>query len=299
MVKNILRSHVGNLLREKYKGTLNLSGIRGWVSRCLIYSVRTVESDMNLGFRMIMDVGSGEQLSACHTGEWEKSTILKCLEFFPDSGVMLDIGANVGLVSCALGSLKKHARIHAIEPVGNNFKRLVENIKLNSLGEKVFPTCIALGDESGRLEMRITPGSSTNNAVGSDMMSREDMKTVNEGNWGREDVAVVTLDCLVERLGLTRCDLIKIDVEGAELNILRGGTNMLSKLRPVIIGEFSPYWMEQINQNFGDVIELMEPFGYEFYIEMNGEYVPVTEDNIAKGLEMPSYLLLPNSGDKE
>ena len=254
-----------------------------------------VEKQMNLGYRMILDIDSAEQRVAFETGEWEAAAVRKCLEFIPDGGVALDIGAHVGLYSCAFGMhlRKSGGSVHAFEPVSENHKRLLENVELNGLKGTVLAYRVALGSEAGEIEMRITPGSPTNNAVGSNMLSARDRANVDENRWGREWVKVARLDDWARETGLERCDLIKIDVEGADLNVLKGGRELIESFRPVILAEFNGYWMTQIGQSFEDVTEFFAPLEYRFFRELEGTFVPLTKELVAKDLEVTSYLLIP------
>lgn len=254
-----------------------------------------VEKQMNFGCRMILDLGSEEQRTAYESGEWEGAAVRKCLELLPDAGIALDIGANVGLFTCALGMRLKPGggRVHAFEPVPSNYERLIENVGLNGLDASVSCSRIALGSEPGKIEMRVAPGSPTNNAVGSNMLSVEDLCNVDEGDWGREWAEVLRLDDWAKEADLKGCDLMKIDVEGADLNVLVGGRKLLESFRPEILAEFNPYWMKQIGQSFDDVLEFFAPLDYEFFREIDGTFHPLTKELVATGLEVTSYLLRP------
>lgn len=244
---------------------------------------------------MILDLGSEEQRLAYESGEWEGPAVRKCLELLPRAGVALDIGAQVGLFACPFGMHLKAGggRVYAFEPARSNYERLLENLSLNELKDSVSVARIALGSEPGKIEMRVMPGSPTNNAIGSNMLSAHDLANVDEAEWSREWVDVIRLDAWADEAGLERCDLIKIDVEGADLNVLKGGRKLLESFRPAVLAEFNPYWMKQIGQNFDDVSEFFASLDYQFFREIDGVFIPFTHDRVETDLEVTSYLLRP------
>lgn len=76
---------------------------------------------------------------------------------------------------------------------------------------------------------------------------------------------------------------MKIDVEGADLNVLVGGRKLLESFRPEILAEFNPYWMKQIGQSFDDVLEFFAPLDYEFFREIDGTFHPLNEGTCRNG----------------
>jgi hypothetical protein len=129
------------------------------------------------------------------------------------------------------------------------------------------------------------------------MLSPEDRKNIVLEGRPRDLATMVRLDDWAKSERIERCDFIKIDIEGAELLAFRGGIETLRKCRPIILGEFSPYWMAQIGQSFADVAAFFNVLDYCYYREINGVFQPLTEDILATGLETPSYLLVPREKD--
>ncbi len=91
-------------------------------------------------------------------------------------------------------------------------------------------------------------------------------KVIEEDNLtGNAAARITRLDSFVEEQQIEACHLIKIDVEGAEVMFLRGGEAFLSRHRPIIYGEFNPYWLKQFNHSFLDVFDIVKPWGYRFF----------------------------------
>lgn len=251
---------------------------------------------MKRGYLMRTDMRVPEQKLAHDSGEYEPSAMAKCLELMPPNGVFLDIGANVGFFTCAVASrlrAEQGGRVYAFEPVSANAARLRENIRLNRLEEWVTVVPAALGKEPGRLRMHVVPQGSANNAVGDNMLAPHDRQNIAAEGWRTDEADILTLDAWTKTEKLTRCDVIKIDVEGAELLVFEGGKEFLARMRPTILAECNPYWMRQIGQSFADVMAFFSPLGYEFRKEIDGVFVPVTADMVAGDLEVPLYLLSP------
>lgn len=127
---------------------------------------------------------------------------------------VIDGGAYRG--ESSLWFLSKGAeRIYAFEPDYYNFSSLCYNIKRNKVSDKIIPICSVLGDKIGNSSLYTT--GSGNSAV---------------LDIGNKTVESITLDYFVERENLDRIDFIKLDVEGAELDVLKGASRVLKEFKP-------------------------------------------------------------------
>ena len=88
---------------------------------------------------------------------------------------------------------------------------------------------------------------------------------------GRETIQLRTLDSVVEQLKLDAIDFIKIDAEGAEMDILRGGKQTLEKFHPKIVGEAHP----RISDSGETIAQYLKSLGYECQLEQELEWNPV------------------------
>ena len=181
------------------------------------------------------------------------------LHEFPDMGFLLhvlrsedlfiDIGANVGsytILSCsAVG-----ARGIAFEPVPSTYKRLIENMRLNHLDEKVKSVNKGVGAQEGSIAFTID-SDTTNHALA----SGEQCENI-------VNVEVTTLDAV---LNDESPSLAKIDVEGYETQVLEGAQETLKKetLHSVIMelnGSGSRYGYDE-----SQILELMFDYGFKTY----------------------------------
>lgn len=133
----------------------------------------------------------------------------------PPGSVAVDAGAFIGLYTLRYArAVGPEGRVVAVEPQPGNFRMLERNVRLGGYGHVVCERC-ALGREEG--EAWLAHGDETSTA-----------STV-RGQGARERVALVPLDVLLGRLGIAEISLLKIDVEGAELDVLEGAAGTLAR----------------------------------------------------------------------
>lgn len=153
-----------------------------------------------------------------------------------EGSLIFDIGANIGLFSIKIATQKKTATVIALEPDPENFQMLKRNLELNGI-KTVIPINMALGERSGKLEFFI---SATNNAASSIYRHDDTMTGV--------EVEANTFDYLLRILGIEQPNkemFIKMDVEGAELQILKGAKNLALVENIKVIMETHPVLVSQ------------------------------------------------------
>ena len=142
--------------------------------------------------------------------------------------VALDVGANLGIHTLVMSlCVSPDGYVHSFEALKHIFERHVENLALNSV-TNVNPHNHAIGAESGAVNF------DANLADFNIGKGR-----VNEG--GTVQVQMVVLDEFEKSLGDLTISLIKIDIEGQELNALKGAQSLLKKHYPVIVCEFNAH----------------------------------------------------------
>jgi FkbM family methyltransferase len=163
--------------------------------------------------------------------------------------VFIDIGAHVGRYSL-LGSklVGSEGFVIALEPVPETYASLRENLRSNGVAN-VVALPLAAWSSNNVLEILVPPGRSGSSA----MVTRHFTGLGLRGR--RISVKAVALDNLVKDLRISRVDLIKIDAEGAELEILRGSLDIIRKYRPAIVAEV-------LRENLAQVLSLLRGFGY-------------------------------------
>lgn len=169
-------------------------------------------SDLLLEFRhakLHLGVGAGELTSYIELFVQDDYRLYE-IDIQQKGCVLLDIGANIGIFSLAAARLFPDTRIYAFEPNPEAYSRLVRNLGLNNTAN-VHPVNRAVYSQCG--VVGFSDGSST--SMGSVIDS------------GTLSVEAVTLDSLCSQKAIDHIGLIKIDVEGAEVEVLRGARETL------------------------------------------------------------------------
>lgn len=151
--------------------------------------------------------------------------------------VFIDIGANIGFYSLLAARANENIEIHAFESASGPFVFLKKNIELNKVIERVIPHRIALSDNIGKIEFyeHKNPkyGYLAYNLAG---VSSEVIDAKSD-NVLKTEVRSTTLDNFVKNEVTKSIDIIKIYTEGTENRILENGSDILNRIRPIIICE--------------------------------------------------------------
>ena len=142
--------------------------------------------------------------------------------------VVLDIGANVGLVSISLLKAQPEVgKIYAFEPLPDTFAQMKHNLELNGLPEKIYPVNLGMSDKAGTFDFFL-PGENEAASMQPNMDEFYMQESVDGHYTGvkkmdKVECKVTTLDEYVAENNIDRVNFIKIDVEGNEKNVLSGG----------------------------------------------------------------------------
>jgi FkbM family methyltransferase len=168
--------------------------------------------------------------------------------------VVYDVGAFQGLLTLFFSRRARH--VVAYEPHPANFERLCENLRLNGV-ENVTVRCLGLGAQPGRARLVWDPlmlgGATCNPLIG---------RSLGESRCQAEEIRISTLDSEIERHGLPRPDLIKIDVEGFELEVLRGALATLRREHPPLFLEMHGATVRHKQENTAEILEFLAGTGY-------------------------------------
>jgi FkbM family methyltransferase len=238
------------------RATPNFRG-KGTLARALHTRLRAAalardpmrEVTMRDGSRARWDLRDDAEAMACWLGEADDDVRDALLARVKPDATVFDVGANVGwwTVPLARRLARGGGRVVAFEPVPANRARLEWAIAANAVGAQVQVAAVALGDAPGELGMWLK---SEETGAGSGTAA-----LVTGDGPSHLRVPVVTLDAWTAEQGLTRCDLMKLDIEGAELMMLRGAERFIAATRPLIFGEFEAYWLSTFGATFVDVAE--------------------------------------------
>lgn len=174
-----------------------------------------------------------------------------------DSGVFVDVGANVGMASFAAAAMG--FRVLAFEPVFENLQRICDGIYLNRVGNLVTVFEAAASDRSGNITFHKLVGRLDNSAV-----SATGAKLAFKSN---EEIAVqvrsIPLDKVIPESEPVL--LIKIDVQGWEYHVLKGASKILKRKgreAPYLIYEEDERLLQASNSSAKEIRDFLQTVGY-------------------------------------
>jgi FkbM family methyltransferase len=155
-------------------------------------------------------------------------------DMIPDGDMILDIGANIGVMSVHLSRTHPNSVIYAFEPIPQNIKALEKVIRYYKI-ENVRIIKSALGNTSGEIEM-VMPVQHKAKLQGLSHVVHESITDYNVGE--KYKTPLTTLDIFLQENNLTKTvTAIKLDVENFEYFVLEGGRETILKHRPIIYTE--------------------------------------------------------------
>ncbi|MGB0063749.1 MAG: FkbM family methyltransferase [Terracidiphilus sp.] len=181
----------------------------------------------------------------------DETLLRNASETVKPGSVVWDVGANMGLFSFAAAGLAgAQGRVYAFEPDAVMARLLRRSARLNPQAAPVEVISCAIAEDLGLAHFEIAQRSRASNALEGFQLS--------QGGGVRDVETVVTasLDWLAERLPAP--DVLKIDVEGAELAVFRGAQQMLKSKRPILLFELT-------RLNWPEESRLLADLGYTLF----------------------------------
>jgi FkbM family methyltransferase len=215
----------------------------------LLYPTPSIRTIARNGIRFELDVSDYMQWCVYYGIEIEPRSALYAL--VAPGGVVVDVGANVGETLLNFARLVgERGQVIGFEINPSTYGRCIRNISLNPF-KNVRLFDVGLGSESGSLAL----------ARPNARNSGED-RIAQKGGQSGIDVTVTTMDSFVAEHALARVDLVKIDVEGFEMNVLRGARETLERFRPRLFIEVSDGNLRQQNSSANELLDFLERLGY-------------------------------------
>ena len=192
------------------------------------------------------------------TGRYEPNEFCLLARILKSGMTFIDIGANMGLYTLfAARRVGESGCVVAIEPSAREMEILQNNVQQNAL-RNVRLCQVALFDQATEVELLVA---SVQNS-GHNTLGAFGYNTVLDH---REKVRAMRLDDLVQSEKLGRVDVIKMDIEGAELAALRGGADTIQRFHPVVLLELSDRVLQHQHSSSTGVLDLLTRHGYRLY----------------------------------
>lgn len=221
------------------------------------------------GLNWRLDLDEGIDLAIYLLGTFERRTARVFRRLVPPGATVLDVGANVGAHTLQLARLVgEKGRVVAYEPTRFAFAKLEANLSLNpGLRDRVTLVPAFLGDD----------GEPANPAVWASwpLRSSEGLHPDHGGRlMGTDNARNLTLDEHMTEIAPKCVSFIKMDVDGHECSVLRGGRRLLERDRPMLLFEAAPYLHRELGHPLATCLETLASLGYQLHDAASGRPLP-------------------------
>ena len=202
--------------------------------------------------------------------------------------VVFDIGANQGQYACRLNKFIRSGKVYSFEPFNQSYISLLSMKKILKLNS-VIPVHCALSDKKGKMKLKV-PIINNSLVVGTQaVLENYQQHEPENAKYIEELVDVTTIDEYVYENKIDRVDFIKIDTEGAEIEVIKGGINTINKYSPILSMEIHPSSNE---------LSLLFEMGYEVYIILEKKLVLYDQNKYNNKKYGNSILINRSIGEK-
>jgi FkbM family methyltransferase len=194
-----------------------------------------------------------------YPADYEKENYSFLKQNLKKGSQVLDIGAHIGLFSVVSSKLTgETGKVFCFEPTPGTFKILVKTLRLNHC-TNVTPVQAAVSGEEGHATFYISKENEGNN-------SNSLVAGAEAGKMLGYDVILETIDSIVQKYSLSP-SLVKIDVEGAELDTLKGGVRTFQTYKPILILGLHPAAMQRKGDSLEQIWDLLKTLHYKIDID--------------------------------
>lgn len=238
-----------------------LHGSRGlpwqFASNIMFSPTIPVWVEVEPGIAMFLDPNDLVQATIMTRGRYEPITLDSISRYLKKGGVFVDVGAHIGYHSLKAAQIVgSQGRVLAIEPNPETLPVLRKNITAN-YGDIVTVVPVACSDSETTLEF--FSASQTNSGASS-------ISRANAEHFGNTRasyrVQARRLDAIIQENNILQVDVVKIDVEGAELLVLKGAQQTLDRFHPVICIELMENQLNNMGTTISEIIEWLQLRGY-------------------------------------
>ena len=212
------------------------------------------------------DVGRNMALA-----EFETDDLQHFIGAIRDGDTVFDIGANVGAYCVPIASRFPNAKVYAFEPIELNAALIHVSLHLNRLqGLKVVRQCVT--DRSGEVEFSLAEDSAYSSMI----------DTRRKHETAKLKCPATSLDDFCAQEGCALPDVVKIDVEGAELKVLLGASGVFGAAgkRPrLVLIELYGQNLSAFDTSIDTVVKEMSRWSYVPYILVNSKKVPFAAEH--------------------
>lgn len=248
-----------------------------------------MSKDILLPFKMITET-SQEWYRAQSLFYKEPETVSWIQFFFGNNDVFYDIGSSVGLYTLLAKRCYPDMRVYSFEPIEMNYKRMLENIELNKFTD-VTTYQVALSDKDGNADMYIT-GDRVGQACA--RLHRPIEQHIEDGYKATvNNIPVHRLDTFIKENILPVPNHIKIDVDGAEVEVVKGMEGILDhhRLKSILV--------ECDDDSKVEIVTYLDKFGFsyktpftKYAYHVKGFLLKIAKNNFLVVKKAPNFIFL-------
>jgi FkbM family methyltransferase len=229
------------------------------------------------GINWELDLTDGIDFAIFLQGAFEHSTLSLYSKVIKPGFTILDIGANIGAHTLHFARFTgEKGKVYAFEPTDYAFNKLSKNVSLNpTLSKQISLYQALLINELDESAPTAIPSRWPLNANKDEASHPVHLGVFESLNNAKK----IRLDDWFSNMNKPKIDLIKIDVDGFEIDVLKGAKNLLNEQKPPMVMEFAPYIFEERGYHFTDLIQLLSKHHYNCFLP-NGKPIPLNEDLI-------------------
>lgn len=243
----------------------------------------TIRAPWHGGTKLDVRLGHDLSLGLLAEGRLEPNEFALLDRILRPGMVFLDAGANEGIYTLfASAKLGLEGRVIAVEPSPRELAHLRANLRLNET-RNVDVAEQALAERAGTLRLRLAEERhSGQNTLGD--FAYPDVTTA-----GEIQVVATTIDQMARKLELKRLDVVKLDLEGAEIRALAGASRSLEKFKPLILVEALESALRNQQGSTAELLALLKSANYEIFAidDETGRPVPYRQ----QGMKLSSNIV--------
>jgi FkbM family methyltransferase len=227
----------------------------------------------------------------------EKVVTEMLVEALQSAKCFVDVGAHLGWYTCIATKIMPYGSVYGFEMDDLNFALLKKNIAINNC-TNVAVYNVAVSDSPGVVSYK-------REIKRPSVVFRLHANTKDEKSVGSVSVNSVTLDEFFKSKGIVP-DVIKVDVEGAEMNVLMGMRQMLRNYKPILFLEIHPSSLHYFKTSTSAILSLLIENDYKVFEieskrsqESKGRLKPLLQDSMIEGNTMLYTTAIGESGSNE
>lgn len=194
-------------------------------------------------------------------------------QYVPQDGVVIDVGAHAGQFTKLFSKMVPQGHVYAFEPGSYALSILRKVVRLHGL-KNVTLTPAGLSDAESTAVLQVPIKKSGSLGFGLSSLGK-----IESGATHDDTVTLTTLDAFAAAHAIARMDLIKSDIEGWELHMLRGARQSIARFRPVLMLEACDARLRRAGDSFDALIEFLTDMHYDCFAQDKQGNLSALPDN--------------------